>query len=197
MIWIAWIFMFRIFARSRSSILTNDYWLSLNSLNTGLSLYSKNFDYIGLSLRKLWLTAVEDCSISLRFVLYLSHLVENIFLDGASKFLSLLKIFLLSSINFSNNYSWDFSRLSSQNDRSITFTIDFLPRNRWDGVQTFFSSTYEAKDYFRIQPKVLDLWLSKIVRGLRRLTHKNNPVLKRLIVKVLFNKILYSIFFLR
>jgi len=177
--------MFRIFARSRSSILTNDYWLSLNSLNTGLSLYSKNFDYIGLSLRKLWPTAVEDCSISLRFALYLSHLVENIFLGGASKFLSLLKIFLLSSINFSNNYSWDFSRLSSQNDRSIIFTIDFLPRNRWDGVQTFFSSIYEAKDYFRIQPKVWDLWLSKIGRGLRRLTHKNNPVLKGLI-KLLF-----------
>jgi hypothetical protein len=31
-----------------------------------------------------------------------------------------------------------------------------------------------------MQQKVWDLWLSKIGRGLRRLTHKNNPVLKGL-----------------
>jgi len=181
MMWIAWIFVFRISAWSRSSILTNDYWLSLNHLNTGLFLYSENFDYIRVGPCKPRPTALGGCSISLRFALYLPHLVQNIFLGRTSKFLSLLKIFLLSSINFSNDHSWAFSRFSAENNRKITFTIDFLPRNRWNGVQSFFPSTYEAKDYFRMQQKVWDLWLSKIGRGLRRLTHKNNPVLKGLI----------------
>jgi len=82
---------------------------------------------------------------SLRSSQYLSHSVELIFLGRESMFLPLSKIFLLSSINFSNNFSWDFSRFLSENNRQITFPIGFLPKYGWDGAETFFSSIKEPK----------------------------------------------------
>ena len=60
-------------------------------------------------------------------------------------FLPLSEIFLLSFINFSNNFSWYFSRFLSENNWKIAFPIDLLPKYEWDATETFFWSIKKPK----------------------------------------------------
>jgi hypothetical protein len=78
-------------------------------------------------------------------MLYLFHVVEHICLGRKAKLLWFLHILLWSYRYFSKKILVTFSRFSSENSAKKTFSVDLLPRNQWDEVQTFFSRPTEAR----------------------------------------------------